>query len=49
MEIVYKRLFIGKVIPADIDEGRAQCDGFNQGAIPRLSQNDIDGCQQRLK
>lgn len=49
MEIVYKRLFIDKVVSTDIDERYAKCDGFNQGAIPRFRQNDINGCQQRLK
>ena len=45
MEIVYKRLFIGKVISTDIDERYAKCDSFNEGAIPRFGQDGIDGRQ----
>lgn len=49
VEIVYKRLFIGKVVSTDIDERYAKCDGFNEGAISRFGQNGIDGRQQRLE
>src|SRR5262245_10812867 len=49
MQIVNQRLFIGKVVPADVQNWLLNCDSLDDSAIAGFSHDDIDRGKQGLK
>ena len=49
MQIVDQRLFIGKIVSADVHDWLLKRDRLNDGAVTRFGHDDIDRGKQGLK